>query len=82
MRSSLSQTLCGFDHTEIGEEGDRNLVAEFHSEKPGLFVSYYESKFKNRLQVKRVVTYRQFWQGQHVPKLWDLPQFHHHHLHY
>ena len=48
----------------------------------GLF-SYYGSNFSNRIVVERVITHRQFWQGQHEPIFLDLPlcHCHHHHCH-
>ena len=45
---------------------------------------YYGSWFRNMSEAKSVLTYRQFWRGPHVLKLWDLPQFRHcccHHCH-
>jgi len=88
LKSSRSWIHCGVDHTKICEEEYKNLVVEFLLVEHVQFVFVLWVKFSNGIVVERVVTYRQFWRGQHEPLFLDLPlrrrrrRRRHHHLHY
>jgi len=72
---------CGVGRTEICVEGGRSLAAESQFDILYSSFMHYKSSFRNMVEAGSVVTYRQFWPGQHAPILLDPLQPHYHHPH-